>query len=60
MLLRYCITVYIFYYFSSYLDQMARDVNDQLQDLGQVTFAMLTKDYDLPGDFIKKVSLIIL
>lgn len=43
--------------YSSYIDQLARDVNDHLQELGQITFARLTKEYDLPGDFLKKVCI---
>ncbi|XP_067950843.1 E3 UFM1-protein ligase 1-like [Watersipora subatra] len=38
----------------SYLDKLAADVNYQLQNIGQITFGQLTKDYDLPGDFLRK------
>ncbi|KAM9382114.1 E3 UFM1-protein ligase 1 isoform 3-T3 [Phaethornis superciliosus] len=36
----------------SYLDQLAEDVNDKLQETGQVTISELCKAYDLPGDFL--------
>ncbi|XP_033859220.3 E3 UFM1-protein ligase 1-like [Acipenser ruthenus] len=36
----------------NYLDQLAEEVNDRLQEAGQVTIAELCKSYDLPGDFL--------
>ncbi|XP_048452710.1 E3 UFM1-protein ligase 1 [Rhincodon typus] len=36
----------------TYLDQMAEEVNDRLQEAGQVTIAELCKLYDLPADFL--------
>ncbi|NXH53878.1 UFL1 ligase, partial [Rhabdornis inornatus] len=36
----------------SYLDQLAEEVNDKLQETGQVTVSELCKAYDLPGDFL--------
>ncbi|XP_006004935.1 E3 UFM1-protein ligase 1 [Latimeria chalumnae] len=36
----------------NYLDQLAEEVNDRLQEAGQVTVAELCKTYDLPGDFL--------
>ncbi|XP_019393318.1 PREDICTED: E3 UFM1-protein ligase 1 [Crocodylus porosus] len=36
----------------SYLDQLAEEVNDKLQETGQVTISELCKAYDLPGDFL--------
>ncbi|KAF6023211.1 UFL1 [Bugula neritina] len=39
---------------TSYIEKICGDINDQLQDRGQITFANLTKEYDLPGDFLKK------
>ncbi|NXX43933.1 UFL1 ligase, partial [Tricholaema leucomelas] len=36
----------------SYLDQLAEEINDKLQETGQVTIADLCKAYDLPGDFL--------
>uniref|UniRef100_A0A8C5QZ63 E3 UFM1-protein ligase 1 n=1 Tax=Leptobrachium leishanense TaxID=445787 RepID=A0A8C5QZ63_9ANUR len=36
----------------SYLDQIAEEVNDKLQEAGQVTISELCKTYDLPGDFL--------
>ncbi|XP_066533559.1 E3 UFM1-protein ligase 1 [Hoplias malabaricus] len=35
-----------------YLDQLAEEVNDKLQEVGQVKIAELCKIYDLPGDFL--------
>ncbi|KAG8444751.1 hypothetical protein GDO86_009792 [Hymenochirus boettgeri] len=35
-----------------YLDQIAEEVNDKLQEAGQVTISELCKTYDLPGDFL--------
>lgn len=39
----------------SYLDSLAEEINDRLQQQGLVTIAELTKGYDLPGDFISQV-----
>ncbi|XP_054136247.1 E3 UFM1-protein ligase 1 [Melozone crissalis] len=36
----------------SYLDQLAEEINDKLQETGQVTISELCKAYDLPGDFL--------
>ena len=47
-----CVALY-----SNYLDNLAEEINDKLQDNGQVTIADLTKLYDLPADFITGVSI---
>ncbi|XP_078504358.1 E3 UFM1-protein ligase 1 [Lissotriton helveticus] len=39
----------------NYLDQIAEEVNDKLQETGQVTISELCKVYDLPGDFLTEV-----
>ncbi|OXB83152.1 UNVERIFIED_CONTAM: hypothetical protein H355_014408, partial [Colinus virginianus] len=39
----------------SYLDQLAEEVNDKLQETGQVTISELCKAYDLPGDFLTQI-----
>ncbi|KAI0226544.1 E3 UFM1-protein ligase 1 [Lamellibrachia satsuma] len=39
----------------SYLDAIAEEINDKLQDQGQITVAELTKEYNLPGDFLAQV-----
>ncbi|XP_052542293.1 E3 UFM1-protein ligase 1 isoform X2 [Tympanuchus pallidicinctus] len=36
----------------NYLDQLAEEINDKLQETGQVTISELCKAYDLPGDFL--------
>ncbi|XP_013882362.1 E3 UFM1-protein ligase 1 [Austrofundulus limnaeus] len=36
----------------SYLDRLAEEVNDKLQEAGLVSVAELCKNYDLPGDFL--------
>ncbi|XP_055459240.1 E3 UFM1-protein ligase 1 [Psammomys obesus] len=36
----------------NYLDQLSEEVNDKLQESGQVTISELCKTYDLPGDFL--------
>ncbi|KAM5256021.1 E3 UFM1-protein ligase 1 isoform 1-T1 [Ctenodactylus gundi] len=36
----------------NYLDQLAEEVNDKLQESGQVTISELCKTYDLPGNFL--------
>lgn len=41
--------------FRSYLDRIAEEVNDRLQDQGHVTIPELTKLYDLPADFLSEV-----
>ncbi|OWF52506.1 E3 UFM1-protein ligase 1-like [Mizuhopecten yessoensis] len=38
----------------SYLDNLAEEVNDRLQDQGHVTIAELTTVYDLPADFLSE------
>uniref|UniRef100_A0A673JUK3 E3 UFM1-protein ligase 1 n=1 Tax=Sinocyclocheilus rhinocerous TaxID=307959 RepID=A0A673JUK3_9TELE len=40
----------------TYLDRLAEEVNDKLQEAGQVNIAELCKMYDLPGDFLTEVS----
>lgn len=39
----------------TYLDQLAEEVNDKLQEAGQVSIAELCKSFDLPGDFLTEV-----
>ena len=41
--------------FRCYLDTIAEEINDKLHDQGQITVAELTKEYDLPGDFLAQV-----
>lgn len=36
----------------AYLDRLAEEVNDKLQEAGLISIAELCKSYDLPGDFI--------
>ncbi|GAB1288351.1 E3 UFM1-protein ligase 1 [Apodemus speciosus] len=36
----------------NYLDRLSEEVNDKLQESGQVTVSELCKAYDLPGDFL--------
>ncbi|XP_062953087.1 E3 UFM1-protein ligase 1 [Cynocephalus volans] len=36
----------------NYLDQLAEEVNDKLQESGQVSISELCKTYDLPGNFL--------
>ncbi|XP_003922971.1 E3 UFM1-protein ligase 1 [Saimiri boliviensis] len=36
----------------NYLDWLAEEVNDKLQESGQVTISELCKTYDLPGNFL--------
>uniref|UniRef100_A0A8D0CBF6 E3 UFM1-protein ligase 1 n=1 Tax=Salvator merianae TaxID=96440 RepID=A0A8D0CBF6_SALMN len=38
----------------NYLDQIAEEINDKLQESGQVKISDLCKAYDLPGDFLKQ------
>lgn len=40
---------------STYLDRLAEEVNDKLQEAGLITLAELCKSYDLPGDFLSEV-----
>lgn len=42
---------------STYLDHLAEEVNDKLQEAGLISVAELCKNYDLPGDFLSEVSL---
>lgn len=35
-----------------YLDRLAEEVNDKLQEAGLISIAELCKNYDLPGDFL--------
>ncbi|KAI8499223.1 E3 UFM1-protein ligase 1 [Branchiostoma belcheri] len=41
----------------TYLDGLAEEVNDLLQENGQVTIGQLTKQYDLPSDFLMEAVL---
>ncbi|XP_030576867.1 E3 UFM1-protein ligase 1 [Archocentrus centrarchus] len=36
----------------TYLDRLAEEVNDKLQEAGLISVAELCKSYDLPGDFL--------
>ena len=45
------------FFVSNYLDSFAEEVNDKLQEQGQVTIAELTKAYDLPADFLSEVNM---
>ncbi|CAG5950453.1 unnamed protein product [Menidia menidia] len=36
----------------AYLDRLAEEVNDKLQEAGLISIAELCKSYDLPGDFL--------
>ncbi|XP_038155217.1 E3 UFM1-protein ligase 1 [Cyprinodon tularosa] len=36
----------------AYLDRLAEEVNDKLQEAGLISIAELCKTYDLPGDFL--------
>lgn len=40
-----------------YMDMLAEEVNDKLQEKGHVTIPELTKQYDLPAEFLVKVNL---
>uniref|UniRef100_A0A673JL77 E3 UFM1-protein ligase 1 n=1 Tax=Sinocyclocheilus rhinocerous TaxID=307959 RepID=A0A673JL77_9TELE len=40
----------------TYLDRLAEEVNDKLQEAGQVNIAELCKMYDLPGDFLTELN----
>jgi len=42
------------------MDHLAGEINDKLQEQGQVTVAELAKNYDLPGDLIQKVRFLII
>lgn len=41
---------------STYLDRVAEEVNDKLQEAGLISIAELCKNYDLPGDVLSEVS----
>lgn len=41
---------------STYLDRLAEELNDKLQEAGLISIAELCKNYDLPGDFLSEVS----
>ncbi|KAL6096208.1 ufl1 [Pungitius sinensis] len=38
----------------TYLNRLAADVNDKLQEAGLISIAELCKNYDLPGDFLSE------
>ncbi|XP_041814503.1 E3 UFM1-protein ligase 1 [Chelmon rostratus] len=38
----------------SYLDRLAEELNDKLQEAGLISIAELCKNYDLPGDFLSE------
>ncbi|KAF1376222.1 hypothetical protein PFLUV_G00208320 [Perca fluviatilis] len=40
----------------TYLDRLAEEVNDKLQEAGLISIAELCKIYDLPGDFLSEVN----
>ena len=40
-----------------YLNRLCEEVNDKLRLQGQITFGEITRQYDLPGDFLQGVRL---
>ena len=40
--------------FRQYFDSICEEINDQLQEQGQVSLGELTKQYNLPGDVISQ------
>lgn len=45
-----------FLFRSTYLNRLAENVNDKLQEAGLISITELCKNYDLPGDFLSEVS----
>lgn len=45
--------------YSSYFDHIAEEINDRLQEYGLVTIADLTKEYNLPGDVLTQVCMLV-
>uniref|UniRef100_A0A3Q3ENV8 E3 UFM1-protein ligase 1 n=1 Tax=Labrus bergylta TaxID=56723 RepID=A0A3Q3ENV8_9LABR len=39
---------------NTYLDRLAEEVNDKLQEAGLISISELCKSYDLPGDFLSE------
>lgn len=37
---------------SSYLDSVAEEINEKLQQAGTISISQITKDYDLPSEFL--------
>ena len=52
------LTLFVFH-FRNYLDRLAEEVNDKLQEEGHVTIPELTKLYDLPGDYLAEVNILL-
>ena len=44
-------------YYRTYVEALCEEINDLLQDQGQVTIADLTKTYDLPAEFLSEVRI---
>ena len=44
-------------YCRDYLDRTAEEINETLQESGQVTVADLAKTFNFPADFLLSVSL---
>lgn len=42
--------------YSNYLDQVAEEINDTLQESGQVVISELSKTFTLSTDFLLEVS----
>ncbi|XP_055950269.1 E3 UFM1-protein ligase 1-like [Argiope bruennichi] len=40
---------------TDYLDHLAEEVNEKLHQSGEISVAEITKQYDLPGDFLEQV-----
>lgn len=47
----------ILLYCRDYLDRTAEEINETLQESGQVTVAELAKTFNFPADFLLSVSL---
>lgn len=42
--------------FRSYIKAMCEEINDTLQEVGQIAVADLSKNFGLPNDFLMEVS----
>ena len=43
--------------FRSYIDALCEEVNETLQEVGQVAISDLSKNFGLPNDFLIEVSM---
>ncbi len=49
--------IIIMWSYRGYLDTLCEEINDNLQEMGQLDVSQLSKTFSLPNDFLLEVSI---